>query len=111
MELPGNKRRVESFLNQFKKEYSQNVDPDGKSKEAALAYLNNQNLNAESYDDLSRALNSIMKDSDQLTTLMEIFAKQEDDPTAVSWLNERVSNNNAIKFGLIGLLLNLQDKN
>lgn len=110
MELPGNQRRVESFLEKLKKEYPQNVDPDGKDKEVALAYLKDQNLKSDRLDDLTKAIDSIKKDSEQLNTILEIYAKQGDDPTAVSWVHDRFSDTTAIRNGLIGLMLDLVDK-
>lgn len=71
------------FYDSFK-----STDESGSKKEAALLYLQKNNLDPQSVDDIFTAMDSSLKESNRLLSVEEDLARQGDSPVDVPWLCE-----------------------
>lgn len=103
-------KSMDQFLKKFGETYDKEIDPDGEKQNAAISYLKKSNLNPESLDDLSEAMDSLSKQSDRLISLQKDLMKQGEDPTSVPWINQEQYENTLCQQGILGLMMKLRNE-
>lgn len=103
-------KSMDQFLNKFGEMYDEKIDPNDEKKNAAITFLEKNNLNPENLDDLSEAMESLSKQSERLISLQEDLVKQGEDPTSVPWINQEQHENTVRQQGVLGLIMKLRNE-
>lgn len=103
------RNKEKEFLNRFYESFK-STDESGNKKEAALLYLQKNGLDPESIDDIFKAMDNSLKESNRLLSVEEDLAKQGDSPADVPWLCEAQTEVTMQQHGLILIMLELRNK-
>lgn len=103
------KNNEKDFLNRFYESFK-STDESGNKKKAALLYLQKNGLDPENVDDIFKAMDSSLKESNRLLSVEEDLARQGDSPVDVPWLCEAQTEVTLQQQGLILLMLELRNK-
>lgn len=102
------KEKTSLFLNKLAEQYSLETDVSVEMINAAISYMNNNELNENNIDDVLQAAEMIQIRVDRLISIQEYLVQEKENPTSISWINEEQENLVLIQQGLLRLMLQLR---